>query len=367
MTSPVEKALLALKNRQPIILIDDEDRENEGDIVFIGESATAEIVNFTVREGRGLLCLALAPEIVDRLQLPLMIDAFKNTDQRSTAFTLSIEARLGVSTGISAADRATTIRVASDPHSTPSDIVVPGHIFPLRSRKGGVLERAGHTEGAVDLARLAGFNGAAAICEIMNDDGTMARGPDLKRFADKHKLEILTIPDLIAHRLQFESLVEEVDRHLLSLLGGKIQVEAILFRSKIDNSYHVALTKGLSELSDQTIVDVRVLSQKPLIDVFGALSNPNLDRIQEIFDIMGNQETFAFVYLNSDQGPTNWMNDYLQITQQKDLTRPRSMDSRQIGLGAQILRSLGIRRMRVHSQNPHQYKGLSGFGLEVIN
>ena len=223
----VMEAIETIRKGGMVIMVDDEDRENEGDIVFAAEHATADKINFMAREARGLICMPLAPEIVDKLRLPLMDDVSKGSGDHTTAFTVSIEARYGVTTGISAADRAHTVRVAVADHAKPEDLVVPGHIFPLRAKRGGVLERSGHTEGSVDLARLAGFKSAAVICEIMNDDGTMARMPDLELFAKTHNLPIVTIEDLIAYRLTRDSLVKPIDHGSVHSAEGTF--ESILF------------------------------------------------------------------------------------------------------------------------------------------
>ena len=212
MLSRIQEAIDAIKNGGMVIMVDDEDRENEGDLVLAADAVTPEHINFMAKYARGLICLTLEPDLVDRLKLPMMEDSTKRLPSQGTAFTVSIEARDGVTTGISAADRAHTVKVAVDPNAKPEDIVVPGHIFPLKARPGGVLERAGHTEGSVDLAKLAGFTGGGVICEIMNDDGSMARMPDLETFAKEHNIPIVAIADLIQYRLLKESMVEEVKR-----------------------------------------------------------------------------------------------------------------------------------------------------------
>lgn len=361
----VIEAIETIRKGGMVIMVDDEDRENEGDIVFAAEHSTPDKINFMAREARGLICLPLAPELVDQLKLPLMDDAAKGPGGHTTAFTVSIEARHGVTTGISAADRSHTIRVAAAEGAKPDDLVVPGHIFPLRAKKGGVLERSGHTEGSVDLAKLAGCKPAAVICEIMNDDGSMARMPDLETFAVKHKLPIVTIDDLIAYRLMRDSLVRIVDQGELETHSGKF--EAILFESILDKSQHLALIKG-KEFFEDSIVDVRVHRQKPFLDVFGRGLNHKLDLVNYGFEMLTNSRSAALVYLSysSTQAAFPDFRDISNNPQTED-QKASGMDSRILGIGAQIIRSLGIQRMRTHVTQPRTLKGLAGFGLEVVD
>ena len=242
VVASVEAAISAIKNGKMVIMVDDEDRENEGDLVFAADCVNSEHINFMAKEARGLICLTLEPKLVNKLKLPMMEDTTKKDPTQSTAFTVSIEARRGVTTGISAADRAHTIKVAIDKSTMPEDIVVPGHIFPLKAREGGVLERAGHTEGSVDIAKLAGLSGAGVICEIMNDDGTMARMNDLEVFAKKHDLQIVAIADLIQYRLMRESMVKVVSEGDINTDFGTFKAK--VFRSLVDRSEHLALIKG---------------------------------------------------------------------------------------------------------------------------
>lgn len=361
----VVEAIETIRKGGMVIMVDDEDRENEGDIVFAAEHSTPEKINFMAKEARGLICLPLAPELVDQLKLPLMDDVSKSTSGHKTAFTVSIEARLGVTTGISAADRSHTVKVAVADGAKPEDLVVPGHIFPLRAKKGGVLERSGHTEGSVDLAKLAGCKPAAVICEIMNDDGSMARMPDLENFAAKHKLPIVTIDDLIAYRLVRDSLVKVVDQGVIETRSGTF--EAILFESLLDKSQHLALVKG-KEFFDDSIVDVRVHRQKPFLDVFGRGLKNKLDLVQYGFDMLQQSKSAVVVYLSyaSSQAAFPDFKDVSTITS-SDEQKVTAMDSRLLGIGAQIIRSLGIQRMRTHVSQPRTLKGLAGFGLEVVD
>lgn len=362
----VHRAVETIKQGGMVIMVDDEDRENEGDLVLAAEAVNAQNINFMIREARGLVCLTLDPQHVDRLKLPMMADTTKGLPYQSTAFTVSIEAREGVSTGISAADRAHTILVAINERSGPEDIVVPGHIFPLKARKGGVLERAGHTEGSVDLAKLAGFKGAGVICEIINDDGTMARMPDLEVFSKKHSIPIVAIADLIQYRLMHESMVEEIHRETIKTSQGLVQ--ALVFRSTVDGLEHLALTKGSG--FEQKIVDVRVHTQSPLLDVFADRTHGSGFRLQRGFDILtaDGDRPAAFIYLSHPQA--SWVDDIkalgrdAQGTQDEGLSR--RVDPRLHGTGAQIIRALGIHKMRIHSSSPLALKGLSGFGLEVV-
>jgi 3,4-dihydroxy 2-butanone 4-phosphate synthase/GTP cyclohydrolase II len=361
----VRAAIEAIKNKQMVIMVDDEDRENEGDLVLAAECVTPQHINFMAKEARGLICLPLDPEYIDRLKLPIMSDSTRVVASKETAFTFSIEARDGISTGISAADRARTVEVAIADGTTPEDIAVPGHIFPLKARKGGVLERAGHTEGSVDISKFAGYKGAAVICEIMNDDGTMARMPDLEVFAKKHNMPIVAIADLIQYRLLHESTVEEVHREKIQTSDGN--VEAVVFRSSVDNLEHLALISG-SDSFETKLVDVRVHTQSAILDTFGDRKEGSGYRFQSGLDLLGKTTPAAFIYLNQPQH--SWIEDVKQLANdrnpKKDEKAPRPQDLRMHGIGAQIIRALGIQKMRVHTSSPLVLKGLSGFGLEVV-
>ena len=366
----VKVAIEAIKNGEMVIMVDDEDRENEGDLVLAADFATPEKINFLAKEARGLICLTMAPELIDRLKLPMMEDASKTIPTHGTAFTVSIEARTGVTTGISAADRCRTIQVAIDDATQPNDIVVPGHIFPLKARSGGVLERAGHTEGSVDLARMSGCKKAGVICEIMNDDGTMARMGDLEIFSKKHKIPMVAIADLITYRLAQESLVEMVTEKPIQTSHGIFQAK--LFRSVLDKTHHLVLTKG--EDFENNIVDVRVHSQRQLVDVFGDSKKSGRFRVEYGLKMLAENDRAALLYLTRPQSADSLMseievlfNDSCPPQQTNEHQQPFKMDARLHGTGAQILRSVGIHSMRVHTTSPRTLKGLSGFGLEIID
>lgn len=365
LVARVHTAIEIIRKGGMVIMVDDEDRENEGDLVLAAESVTPQHINFMAKEARGLICLTLDAPLVDRLKLPMMADTTKRVPYQGTAFTVSIEAREGVSTGISAADRAHTIKVAIAPDASPEDIVVPGHIFPLKARPGGVLERAGHTEGSVDLARLAGLRPAGVICEIMNDDGTMARMQDLEIFAERHQIPIVAIADLIQYRLMHESMVEEVSREEVRTCHGL--VEAVLFRSTVDGLEHLALVKG-DNFKDH-LVDVRVHTQQPLIDVFADRRLGSGHRLQHGLDLLEQRDRAILVYLNHPQ--TTWAEELRALSsdshpQNDSFASPKRVDLRLHGTGAQIIRHLGVQQMRVHSSSPMILKGLSGFGLELV-
>jgi 3,4-dihydroxy 2-butanone 4-phosphate synthase/GTP cyclohydrolase II len=355
-----------------VIMVDDEDRENEGDLVCAARLVTPQMINFMTKEARGLVCLALDANSVEKLKLPMMEDSSRRIGNKSTAFTVSIEARSGVTTGISAADRAHTIQVATDPESGPEDIVVPGHVFPLKARSGGVLERGGHTEGSVDLTFLAGLDRAAVICEIMNDDGTMARRDDLHDFSMKHDLPILTIADLIAYRLMQESLVKIERRAPFLTSHGTFEI--ILFRSLIDQVHHIALVKGAP--SEKLVTDVRVHRQRQLSDLFATISLQGPNFFSDSLKMLERVENGVLLYLVHPQDPSDILKDFERLTlpgqpskpkHQEQILAPTWMetDPRTLGLGAQILRLIGVRKMRVHMTRPVALKGLLGYGLEV--
>lgn len=360
----VREAIDQIQRGGMVIMVDDEDRENEGDLVFGAQFASPDKINFMAKEARGLICLTLNAERTDLLQLPLMNQSGRG-GERSTAFTLSIEAKSGVSTGISAKDRAHTIQVAIADNASAADLVVPGHVFPLRAKEGGVLERAGHTEGSVDLARLAGLKPAAVICEIMKDDGTMARLPDLESFAKSHHLPIVCIADLITYRLMHDSLIEEVESGMFATECGTFS--SYLFRSTLDQSIHLALVKG--NPSTETPVDVRVHRQRPLLDVFGQKSDGS-DKISYGMQLLKQSENGVFIYLNPGNMGEEILAEYQELTRKpsEDSSRlPSSSPSQRLyGIGAQILRRLGVKKMIVHAVAPKSLKALSGFGLEII-
>ena len=362
----VLKAIQAIKDGKMIIMVDDENRENEGDLICAADKVTPEVVNFMAKEGRGLICLTLAPQIVDRLKLPLMRDLNKTHASMSTAFTVSIEARHGVTTGISAQDRATTIKVAIDPQTRPEDLVVPGHIFPLRAVPGGVLERAGHTEGSVDLATLAGLTPAGVICEIMKEDGTMARLPDLEKFAEKFAIPLVSIEDLITYRLLNDSLIQVLAQNKIITSSGEF--DAYLFKSQVDAQIHLALVKG-SDFGNSP-VDVRVHNQRIFSDVFGGSHINGRQRIEYGLNLLQNSKQGVLIYLNKISDENHLLADFEKMavptsSPDKKETHHFSMDQRSIGIGAQILRYLGVKTMRLHVTSPLTLKGIRGFGLTI--
>ncbi|HEY8431303.1 MAG TPA: 3,4-dihydroxy-2-butanone-4-phosphate synthase, partial [Sandaracinaceae bacterium] len=342
-----------------VILVDDEDRENEGDLVMAAELVTPEAINFMARHGRGLICLALTEAKVAQLELPMMVDS--NRSSRGTAFTVSIEAAEGVTTGISAHDRAHTIRTAVAPNARPSDLVSPGHVFPLKARPGGVLQRTGHTEGSVDLAQLAGLTPAGVICEIMNEDGTMARMPDLVRFADAHGLRILTIADLIQFRLQHERLVRRLSSAPVVLpTGGRWTAHT--YAALQDQRQFLALTHG--ELDEDTTT-VRMHSGSVLGDVFGVRA-PGRVAMADVIERIEAEGKGVVVFI--PPLAIDLEADLAQQLGKKVERRPLEQGEvlREYGLGAQVLRDLGLRRIRLLTNRPRRIAGLEGYGLEVV-
>ncbi|RQD64723.1 MAG: bifunctional 3,4-dihydroxy-2-butanone-4-phosphate synthase/GTP cyclohydrolase II [Desulfonatronovibrio sp. MSAO_Bac4] len=364
----IEEAIEEIKQGKMVILVDDEDRENEGDLTIAAEKITPEAINFMATHGRGLICLALAPDWVDKLGLPMM--ATKNTSQFGTAFTVSIEASQGVTTGISAYDRATTILTAINDNVQPDDIATPGHIFPLKAKKGGVLVRAGQTEGSVDLARLAGLKPGAVICEIMRDDGNMARMPDLKKFAQEHDIKICTIEDLIRYRARFDSMVKRVGESKLPTCYGDFR--AIAFESQTDNHTHIALVKG--KITKDTPTLVRVHSQCLTGDVFGSLRCDCGNQLRAAMQIVDKEGSGVVLYMGQEGrgiGLANKIKAYALQDEGKDTVEANEAlgfapDLRDYGIGAQILVSLGVQKMRLMTNNPKKIIGLEGFELEVV-
>ena len=366
--APIGAAIEAIRDGRMIIVVDDEDRENEGDLTVAAEKITPEIINFMAREGRGLICMPMTPRRLEELDIPQMVP--QNTARFETAFCVSIEAKYMTSTGISAADRAATVLAAIDPKTRPSDLARPGHMFPLKARDGGVLVRAGQTEAAVDLARIAGLYPAGVICEILNPDGTMARVPELTRFAKKHKLLMITIADLIKHRMRTEALVRRVASAQLPTAQGEFS--AVAFESILDGETHVALVKG--EVGDGRDILVRVHSRCLTGDVFHSLRcdcGPQLDAAMRRIE---NEGRGVILYLNQEGrgiGLANKLRAYELQEQGLDTVEANERlgfkpDQRDYGIGVQILKDLGVRSMRLLSNNPRKLVGLEGYGLSVV-
>jgi 3,4-dihydroxy 2-butanone 4-phosphate synthase/GTP cyclohydrolase II len=360
----VAKAIDAVRQGKMVILVDDEDRENEGDLVLAAEKVTPEAINFMAVHARGLICLALEEPIVDRLQLPMMVQ--KNSAPLGTAFTVSIEARHGVTTGISAADRAHTVKVAIDPATRPNDLVSPGHVFPLRARPGGVLQRTGQTEGSVDLARLAGLVPAGVICEIMNDDGTMARMPDLEKFAARHGLFIVTVADLIQYRLQTESLVSRVREFEVNLDGspsGK-PWHAIAYEVAVERRQFLALAFGDLAAPGEPVL-TRVHAGSTFGDTFGSTPFEGGSNLRASIASIEREGRGVILYLPPRGDVVRELDEYVRAHTPKTGSVPPEPPLREFGLGAQCLLDLGLREIRLLTNNPRKIAGLHGYGLEV--
>ncbi len=364
----VEAAIEAIRNGKMIILVDDEDRENEGDLTIAAEKVTPEAINFMAKHGRGLICLSLTGERCDQLGLPMMVAGAANRSAFGTPFTVSIEARHGVTTGISAADRAVTVKTAISPMARPDDLVMPGHVFPLRAQDGGVLVRTGQTEGSLDLARLAGLAPAGVICEIMNDDGTMARMPDLELFAEEHSLLILSIADLITYRLYRESLVERVETGTLlpGLQGVSAEFRAYVYTSKVQSTQFLALTLGEYGPDDDVLVRVH---SGCIGDPFNARSCVCGETLRESLRMIQEEGQGVLLYIMPSciDMAAQFASHVMQRAPSVKAHRPDEVPAalRGVGLGIQVLVHLGLRRIRLMTNNPRRIAGLTGYGIEI--
>jgi 3,4-dihydroxy 2-butanone 4-phosphate synthase/GTP cyclohydrolase II len=370
----VEAAVEDIAAGKMVILVDDEDRENEGDLCIAAEKVTAESINFMAKYGRGLICLSLTEERLEQLHLHMMVPDYENTSGFGTAFTVSIEARHGVTTGISAADRATTVHTAIADDAKPNDISRPGHVFPLRAREGGVLRRTGQTEGSVDLARMAGLKPAGVICEIMNDDGTMARLPDLVEFGRLHDIKIVTIADMIQYRLRKETLVQRSAIATMPTSAGDFR--AVVYENGIDHVDHVALVKGDLDFREDEEVLVRVHSECLTGDAFGSRRCDCGEQLQGALAMIEEEGRGVLLYMRQEGrgiGLKNKIKAYsLQDEEGLDTVQANERlgfpaDLRDYGVGAQILRDLGISRMRMITNNPGKRAGIEGYGLQIVD
>jgi 3,4-dihydroxy 2-butanone 4-phosphate synthase/GTP cyclohydrolase II len=366
----IPEAVEDIRAGRMVVVIDDEDRENEGDLTIAAEKVTPDVINFMARHGRGLVCLPMTGERLDELRIPLMVQDEANSAKFGTAFCVPIEAKKGTTTGISAADRARTVLAAVDPKTRPEDLARPGHMFPLRAVPGGVLQRSGQTEAAVDLARLAGLYPAGVICEIMNEDGTMARLPELQLFCRTHGLKMITVKDLIRHRMSHERLVRKIAEANLPTAHGAFRIHA--FESLIDRQHNVALVMG--DLGPEDDVLVRVHSQCLTGDIFHSSRCDCGDQLEKALDIISAAGKGVLLYLGQEGrgiGLVHKIMAYQLQDQGKDTVEANEVlgfkaDQRDYGIGAQILVELGVRRMRLMTNNPRKFVGLEGYGLEIV-
>lgn len=368
--SSVELIISDIKNKKMVIIVDDENRENEGDLVFPAQFISSEVINFMSQNARGLICVALDPDYIQRLNLPQMIQEEDNLSPHKTAFTVSVESAVGVSTGISAKDRAKTIQVLADPDSGPKDLIRPGHVFPIRAHKGGVLKRAGHTEASVDLCRLAGVYPVAVICEIINFDGTMARLDQLKIFSQEHKIKIGSIEDLIEYRVKNESFIEKKDQFPFPTSYGK-NFDVHVFWDPVNETQHFAFVKGPIDSDQLTLV--RMHTECFTGDIFGDLVTKSRGYLQKSFSRIDEEGQGVFVYLRVPSEPSRSINRVKgNIQKRLDKTistldsKLADLDSRDYGIGAQILRSLGVRKIKLLTNSSTKRAGIKGYGLEIL-
>jgi 3,4-dihydroxy 2-butanone 4-phosphate synthase / GTP cyclohydrolase II len=370
----IQEAVEGFRAGRIVIIVDDEDRENEGDLACAAEKITPEIINFMAKHGRGLICLSLTEERLDELQIPLQVSEADNTATRGTAFCVSIEARRGVTTGISAADRATTVLVAVDSRTRPSDLARPGHIFPLRARRGGVLVRPGQTEAVVDLARIAGLSPAGVICEIMNDDGSMARLQHLREFALEHGIKIISVADLVSYRMAHEVLVHRAGEARVPTVYGEFKATA--YTNDINGDVHLALVMG--DITPDESILVRVHSQCVLGDVFGSVRDDTGWQLHRALELIASEGRGVLLYLKQEGrgvGLINQLKAYRVTDEQNkdavdadaEIVGVHKMDPRDYGIGAQILHDLGVRKMKLMTNHPVKRAGIEGFGLEITD